>query len=388
MSPVSVIIVSYRVRYYIEQCIVSVLRSVPEAQIIVVDNNSADGSVEFLRERFNGITVIANNSNLGFGKANNMALDLVDSPYTLFLNPDTVVAENTIPQCISYLDRTPKAGACGVRMLYADGQFALESRRSVPTPSVCFCHMTGLGRLFPKSHRFAKYHMTFNDKSEDCDIEVISGAFMMVRTDLVRSLGGFDESFFMYGEDIDLSYRILQSGYANRYISAPILHYKGESTVKTSYRYSKVFYDAMLIFYDKHFGRYSHTFSLLVRIAVLSRKLFTFVGQNLLAGRRKLTLEKAPCLFVGKKENFAKAQSLVSSSRHMCSASFVEGCGQPSVDESLLEGSKVVIFDTSVYDYETVLNWMQTTHESGKHIGTGLYYPDTNRLVTEDEILL
>ena len=261
MPSVSVIIVSYRVKYYIGQCIDSVLRSVPDAQIIVVDNNSGDGSVEYLRERFPDITVMANSENAGFGRANNMALEYVESPYVLFLNPDTVVSESTIPKCIAYLDSNPAAGACGVRMLYGNGRFALESRRSVPTPAVSFCHMAGLGRLFPNSRRFARYHMTFMDKDKDCDIEVISGAFMMVRSGLVRSLKGFDEAFFMYGEDIDLSYRILKAGFTSRYISAPIIHYKGESTVKTSYRYVKVFYNAMLIFYNKHFDKYSRLFS-------------------------------------------------------------------------------------------------------------------------------
>ena len=163
MPSVSVIIVSYRVKYYIEQCLHSVLRSVPDAQILVVDNKSDDGSVEYLRERFPQIEVIANDYNAGFGKANNIALEKAQGRYVLFLNPDTVVAERTIPGCIDYLDANPQVGAVGVRMQYGDGRFALESRRSLPTPSVSFWHMTGLGRLFPRSKVFAKYHLTYLD---------------------------------------------------------------------------------------------------------------------------------------------------------------------------------------------------------------------------------
>lgn len=387
MSPVSVIIVSYRVKHYIEQCIDSVFRSVPDAQVIVVDNNSGDGSVEFLRERFPGITVIANGSNVGFGKANNQALELADSPYVLFLNPDTVVGEGTIPRCIEHLDGNPLTGACGVRMLHGNGQFALESRRSIPTPSVSFCHMAGLGRLFPNSRRFARYHMTFLDKDRDCGIEVISGAFMMVRTELARALGGFDESFFMYGEDIDLSFRILLTGYTNRYISVPIVHYKGESTVKTSYRYAKVFYDAMLIFYNKHFGKYSRLFSLFVRITVFVRKIITFAGQNLLAGRRKFVQEKKSCLFVGSRENYIRVQALIPSSKFLCELTYAEKCGSPEVDEPLLDGKKAVVFDTSAFEYDKIFEWMYRKAESGRLLDMGLFNPANGHLITKDEIL-
>jgi GT2 family glycosyltransferase len=244
------------------------LRSVPDAQVFVVDNDSADGSVEYLRERFPQVEVIANDFNAGFGKANNMALAKATGRYVLFLNPDTVVAERTIPGCIDYMDAHPDVGAVGVRMQYGDGRFALESRRSLPTPSVAFWHMTGLGRLFPRSRVFAKYHLTFMDKAQVCPIDVVSGAYMFVRKEALDKAGGFDEQFFMYGEDIDLSYRILQQGYQNRYLPLPIIHYKGESTVKTSYAYAKVFYDAMNIFFDKHFHRYSRMFAMLVKLVV------------------------------------------------------------------------------------------------------------------------
>ncbi len=387
MPSVSIIIVSYRVKYYIGQCIDSVLRSVPDAQIIVVDNNSGDGSVGYLRERFPDITVIAGSENAGFGRANNMALELAESPYVLFLNPDTVVAECTIPKCIAYLDSNPAAGACGVRMLYGNGQFALESRRSVPTPAVSFYHMSGLGRLFPHSRRFARYHMTFMDKDKDCDIEVISGAFMMVRSDLARSLKGFDEAFFMYGEDIDLSYRILKAGYTSRYISAPIVHYKGESTVKTSYRYVKVFYNAMIIFYNKHFDRYSHFFSFFVKMTVAVKKLSTFVFQNLLAGRRRLSTIKEPCIFVGTEANFLKARTHMPSSRYLSDMIYAGSCPELEIETSVLNGRKAIVFDTSAYSYEMIFDWMYRKAESGILLSMGLFNPASDHLITKDEVL-
>lgn len=389
MPAVSVVIVSYKVRYYIEQCLNSVLRSVPDAQILVVDNDSEDGSVEFLRERFPQIEVIANDFNAGFGKANNMALSKVQGRYVLFLNPDTVVAERTIPGCIEYMDTHPEVGAVGVRMQYGDGRFALESRRSLPTPSVSFWHMTGLGRLFPKSKVFAKYHRTYLDKDSECAVDVVSGAYMFVRKEALDRTGGFDESFFMYGEDIDLSYRILMAGYQNRYLPLPIVHYKGESTNKTSYRYAKVFYDAMLIFFKKHFHRYSRLFALLVWIVVSFKKIGTFIGENLLARSRKLADNTENCLYVGRKETFADVERLLSRSEIMRNVQFVEGAGDV---DSTLQGRlgtdvDAVLFDTDAFSYDAIMYWMYNRALQGKRYTMGLYSEKTGKLITEDEVL-
>ena len=389
MPAVSVIIVSYKVRYYIEQCLNSVLRSVPDAEIFVVDNDSADGSVEFLRKRFPQVEVIDNGCNAGFGKANNIALAKATGRYVLFLNPDTVVAERTIPGCIEYMDAHPDTGAVGVRMQYGDGHFALESRRSLPTPSVAFWHMTGIGRLFSHSRVFAKYHLSYLDRDRECGIDVVSGAYMFIRKEALDKTGGFDEAFFMYGEDIDLSYRILQQGYKNCYLPLPIVHYKGESTNKTSYRYAKVFYDAMNIFFDKHFKRYSRLFAVLVKMVVGVKKISTYVGQNIWARRRMLADFRKNCLYVGRKETFADVERLLSRSDILINPRFVEP--RDGVEDSLrglmADDVESVLFDTGVFSYDEVLDWMYARASENKRYTMGLYSGESGRLITEYETL-
>ena len=389
MPAVSVIIESYKVRYYIEQCLNSVLRSVPDAEIFVVDNDSADGSVEFLRKRFPQVEVIDNGCNAGFGKANNIALAKATGRYVLFLNPDTVVAERTIPGCIEYMDAHPDTGAVGVRMQYGDGHFALESRRSLPTPSVAFWHMTGIGRLFSHSRVFAKYHLSYLDRDRECGIDVVSGAYMFVRKEALDKIGGFDEAFFMYGEDIDLSYRILQQGYKNCYLPLPIVHYKGESTNKTSYRYAKVFYDAMNIFFDKHFKRYSRLFAVLVKMVVGVKKISTYVGQNIWARRRMLADFRKNCLYVGRKETFADVERLLSRSDILINPRFVEP--RDGVEDSLrgfmADDVEAVLFDTGVFSYDEVLDWMYARASENKRYTMGLYSGESGRLITEYETL-
>lgn len=389
MPKVSIIIVSYNVKYYIEQCLNSVLRSVSDAQIIVVDNNSTDGSVEYLREHFPQIEIIANDSNAGFGHANNMALARVTGRYVLFLNPDTVVAEKTIPGCVEYMDIHPEVGAVGVCMLYGFGRFALESRRSLPTPLVSFWHMTGLGQLFPNSRVFAKYHLTYMDSAKECPIEVVSGAYMFVRKEALDKTGGFDESFFMYGEDIDLSYRILQLGYKNRYLPLPIVHYKGESTSKTSYSYAKVFYDAMIIFFDKHFSRYSALFALVVKIVIGIKKIFTFVGQNIVAHGRNMLEIKEMCLYVGRPETFDKVNKIIALSNVLCNPQFIEGRENVSIslENSVPENIKAIIFDTSAFSYNEIMDWMHDRALEGKEYTMGLYSSETGKLITQMETL-
>ena len=191
----------------------------------------------------------------------------------MLLNPDTIVAEDTLKGCVDFLDAHPKVGATGVRMLNADGTFAPESRRGLPTPFTSFCKMTGLSALFPMSRTFGKYYRKYLDADEANPIEVISGAFNMLRRKALDEVGLLDEKFFMYGEDIDLSYRMLLGGWQNYYIPYNILHYKGESTQKSSFRYVHVFYNAMLIFFNKHFGKKYYLIGYLIQLAVVFRAL-------------------------------------------------------------------------------------------------------------------
>ena len=269
----SIVIVSYNVRYYLAQCLQSVFRSGRELEmeVFVVDNASSDDSLAYLRSLFPQVHYIENHENVGFSRANNQALRQAQGEYVLLLNPDTILTEHTLADCVSFLDSHPEAGATGVAMYGHNGRFAWESRRGLPTPWTSFCKMVGLCSLFPHSHMFGRYYMRYLNREEANEIEVISGAFCMVRRKALDEVGLLDESFFMYGEDIDLSYRLLQGGWHNYYLPTPILHYKGESTQKSSYRYVHIFYEAMLIFFDKHFRRDYCMLSLFIRLAVRMR---------------------------------------------------------------------------------------------------------------------
>ena len=271
----SVIIVNYNVKHFLEQCLHSVQKATENipAEIFVVDNNSVDGSAQLIREKFPKIYFIKNRENVGFSKANNQAIRQAEGKYILLLNPDTVVEENTFQRIIHFMNEHPEAGGLGVKMIDGKGNFLPESKRGLPTPWVAFYKMFGISKLFPKSKRFGKYHLSYLDENDIHEVEVLAGAFMLLRKSVLDKIGLLDETFFMYGEDIDLSYRILQAGYKNYYFpETTIIHYKGESTKKGSLNYVKVFYNAMIIFARKHFssGR-AGLFSLLIHLAIYFR---------------------------------------------------------------------------------------------------------------------
>lgn len=270
---VTVVIVNYRVKYFLEQTLRSVLEATEglQAEVIVVDNASGDDSMEFSRQRFPGYTFIANKENVGFARANNQAIMMARGKYTLILNPDTIVTSQSIKDSIAHMEAHSDCGAVGVRMVDGNGKFLPESKRAFPEPWTSFCKIFGLSKLFPNSRTFARYHLRFLDDTKPHVVDILAGAFMMCRTSLLQELKGFDEDFFMYGEDIDLSYRITKAGYHNWYLPLNILHYKGESTKKDSMRYVRVFYEAMLIFYRKHFPRYSSIAYPIVKMGVLVR---------------------------------------------------------------------------------------------------------------------
>ncbi len=271
----SVIIVNYNVQHFLEQCLHSVKKAAESisAEIIVVDNNSVDGSVAMTKAKFPEITLIENKKNTGFSFANNQAIRVAAGEYILLLNPDTVVEEDTFTKVISFMDAHPDAGGLGVKMLDGKGNFLPESKRGLPTPSVAFYKIFGFSRLFPKSKTFGKYHLGFLDKDKIHEVEILSGAFMLMRKSVLDKVGLLDETFFMYGEDIDLSYRILLGGYKNYYFpETRIIHYKGESTRKSTVNYVFVFYRAMVIFAKKHFSQNNaKTFSALINFAIYLR---------------------------------------------------------------------------------------------------------------------
>lgn len=283
----SVIIVNYNVKYFLEQCLHSVYKSAQNlnVEIIVVDNNSADGSCQMIREKFPKVILIENKVNVGFSKANNQAIKIARGRYILLLNPDTVVQENTLEACTHFMDEHPDAGCLGVKMIDGKGNFLPESKRGLPTPLVAFYKIFGLSALFPNSQRFGRYHLGYLDKEKIHQVDVISGAFMFIRRSVLDITGYLDEDFFMYGEDIDLSYRITQAGFKNYYFpETTIIHYKGESTRKSSINYVIVFYKAMAIFAKKHFSKnMALTYNVLIHLAIYIRAAFSIIRRFFLA---------------------------------------------------------------------------------------------------------
>lgn len=261
---VSVVIVTYNVREFLEQALRSVERASAglAVETWVVDNDSADGSAEMVREQFPDVRLVANEENVGFAVANNQALREAAGRYVLVLNPDTILQEDTLRRLVAFMDAHPDAGAAGCRILNPDGTFAPESRRAFPTPAVAFYRIAGLSRLFPHSPTFGRYNLTYLPVDEVCEVDALSGSCMMVRreamwgrADAEGAAGLFDEAFFMYGEDLDWCYRIQQAGWRIYYTpDTQIVHYKGESTKKGDLRYVVLFYGAMLRFVEKHLG--------------------------------------------------------------------------------------------------------------------------------------
>lgn len=273
MNRVTTVIVNYRLKYFLEQTLLSVREAYTKipGHTIVIDNNSGDDSIDFLKERFPDVTFICNTENAGFAKANNQGFTLADTDYILVLNPDTIIGENTLKDTVEFMDSHNDCAAIGVKMIDGNGNFLPESKRSFPSIWNSFCKLFGLSALFPKSRIFARYHMRYLSENEIHKIEVLAGAFMLLRTSVVKEVGGFDEDFFMYGEDMDLSYRMASDGRSNYYIPTPIIHYKGECTKTESMNYVKIFYEAMHIFYRKHYPRRSFISKIFISSAIFMR---------------------------------------------------------------------------------------------------------------------
>ena len=265
-----------------EQVLLSVKEAIKDidAEVFMVDNNSKDHSVEMVIEKFPWVKVIANKENTGFSVANNQAIRESIGEYVLLLNPDTVVEEDTFEKCIKFMDEHPNAGGLGVKMIDGKGNFLPESKRALPTAKVAFFKAFGLSSIFPKSKFFAKYHLGYLDENETHKVEILAGAYMFMRKSVLDEIGLLDETFFMYGEDIDLSYRIIKAGYDNYYLpDTKIIHYKGESTKKGSLNYVKVFYEAMIIFAKKHFSPQEAKFySIAIYLAIFIKGSLTILS--------------------------------------------------------------------------------------------------------------
>lgn len=279
----SVIIVNYNVKYFLEQCLYSVQKAIVglDAEVIVVDNHSTDDSIAYLQPKFKFVQFISSNENLGFGKANNLALANAKGSYILFLNPDTIVAEDCFTKCISFFDLNKDCGALGIKMIDGSGKFLAESKRSFPSPITSFFKLTGLAALFPQSKIFNKYSLGYLSINENHEVDVLCGAFMMLKKEVAEKTNGFDTAFFMYGEDIDLSFRIQKLGYKNYYFSeSSIIHFKGESATQQSFKHNKMFYKAMIVFVKKHYGGSKATlFLLLLQLAIVFRAIVGWLGK-------------------------------------------------------------------------------------------------------------
>ena len=391
----SVVIVNYNVKNYVEQCLISLHKALEgiEAEVLLVDNHSVDGSVEYLREHFDWVRIVASRHNLGFARANNLAIRMSHGEYVLLLNPDTIVAEPTLREALAWMDGHADTGSLGVRMLNVCGESARESRRGVPTPMVAFWKMIGLCERMPAHHRFGHYYMGYLDWNTPAAIEVVSGAFCMLRREALDKVGLLDEDFFMYGEDIDLSYRVLKGGYRNYYLPSLILHYKGESTQKSSFRYVHVFYEAMLIFFRKHYSGMSWLISLPIKAAIYAKATLALFQMQIDRARKSLGFityewQTPNYVFVGSKEMQEKCGDLVR--RKGLLAEFV-ALGKNELTASFLEkitDSKklqIVVFDVSEFDYEQILEVFAVAPSPLRKIG--FYHQDSGMLITDTEVI-
>jgi GT2 family glycosyltransferase len=310
----SVIILNYNVRYFLELCVLSVesaLKNI-DSEIIVIDNDSSDDSCEMMKTRFPNVKLIQNNKNLGFPKGNNIGVDQAKGEYICILNPDTVVAEDTFEKVLAFAKKQSDLGIVGVKLIDGTGNFLPESKRGIPTPWVAFTKITSLYKLFPKSNLFNAYYAQHLDENQTGKVDILVGAFMFLKRELYNEVGGFDEDCFMYSDDIDLSYMVLQKGKTNYYFhETTVIHYKGESTIKDG-TYMKRFQEAMEFFYRKHF-QVPFLFSVFMKIGIVffslikriqGRTKIKSIPKKYLLLSSSATLAKIIALAVEKKVDF------------------------------------------------------------------------------------
>ena len=398
----SVIIVNYNVKYYLDQCIRSVLRAFEEmntpAEIIVVDNHSADGSVDYLEQRypqklFPMVRFVRSAHNLGFARANNIAIRQSRGEYVLLLNPDTIAGEDALKASVDFMDVHEDAGAVGVRMLGAQGRRAMESRRGLPTPMVSFFKMLGFCNRWPHHRLFGKYYMGYLPWDEPSQIEVVSGAYCMLRRKALDEVGLLDEDFFMYGEDIDLSYRVLKGGYHNYYLPVDILHYKGESTQKSSFRYVHVFYEAMLIFFRKHYSGMTFLLSLPIKTAIYAKALMALVG--MLSDRMRKSLGFfAPSAEGAQHYVFVGSQEMQDACRGIArrlglDAEFHDSEVQEDRSEATWseKNDNVLVLDADSMSYADMLKRMSRLSDMNVNVTLGTYSKEIGKIITDREIL-
>ncbi len=361
----SVIIVNYNVKYFLEQCLCSVQKAIStiEAEIIVIDNHSSDGSLDYLRPLFPTVLFLANEKNIGFGKANNIALRQAKGDFILFLNPDTIVNETCFTHSITFLKSAANAGAAGIRMIDGSGKFLPESKRSFPSPVSSFYKLIGLASVFPSSKYFNHYALGNLDENKTHEIDVLAGAFMIIKKEVLEKVNGFDESFFMYGEDIDLSYRIQHAGYKIFYLGeTSIIHFKGESAKKQNTNYVRMFYNAMDIFVSKHYGKVtSFLFSMFIKLAIAIRTfttLFQAVFLKMPFSKYNSENSFSQCLIIGSPEEQNEINRLLNN--ELFQKKYL-----PGVDSlkniALFPTTKKLIFCAGDISYSEIIQFIQST---------------------------
>lgn len=380
MITLSIVIVNYNVCGFLEQCLLSLADAVKEMphEIFVVDNASTDGSDTYIPRRFPQVKYIYNAENVGFARANNQAMALSSGRYVLLLNPDTVVGESVLSEACRFLDDHPDAGALGVKMLDGDGRFLPESKRGFPSPWVSFCKIFGLAKIFPRSPRFGRYHLRYLDENEINRVDVLSGAFMLLRRSTLDRCGLLDEQFFMYGEDIDLSYRMTLTGRHNYYLPLRIIHYKGESTKTESLRYVRIFYQAMLIFLRKHYPHYKFFAQFSIRLAIYLRASAAAVRRKLFPRKKKVDETSGEWNLLCREPD--AAASLLA--HHGVTLDFVTSdVAEMAVRLSGARRRQHVVFDRSLYTYGAIIECMEAWSAPGK-VRFYIYSPESGKIVS------
>ena len=389
----TVVIISYNVKYFLEQCLNSLEQATQgiEHEVIVIDNASDDHSTEYITARFPKVKWIASDINHGFSRANNMAFELAQGKYILMLNPDTIVTREALKGCLDFMEQHPQTGAAGVKMLNKDGHFALESRRGIVTPWVSICKATGLSKRFAKSRLFGHYYMSYLPEEESNPIEMVSGAFMFLRKSTLKKVGTLDEQFFMYWEDSDLSYRILKSGAKNYYLPHPILHYKGESSVKSMLKYRYWLYYSLQLFFKKHNFFYYILSYLPLKFTVAMLKFRIHCINPLFLGKGWETRHTEPnkkFIIIGTQESNEEVRQLLANNNMSSEHKYII-----ATEEELINGNvgikndgehNHILFDTANISFDTIIKFMEQI--KGENLKIATYSTKTKILITDGAI--
>ncbi|SCY69675.1 Glycosyltransferase, GT2 family [Flavobacterium anhuiense] len=350
----SVVILNYNVRYFLELCLLSVQEAIAtiDAEIIVVDNNSSDGSVLMMKQKFPDVKLIENKENFGFPKGNNIGVRQAKGKYVCILNPDTVVAEDTFTKILAFAERQNNLGIIGCKLIDGTGAFLPESKRGIPTPWIAFTKILGLYKVFPQNRFFNQYYAQYLNENETGKVDILVGAFMFLERKLYGDLNGFDEDCFMYADDIDLSYRALQMQKTNYYFNeTTVLHFKGESTVKDE-KYMKRFQEAMNFFYQKHFKK-SWLFSVFIQVGA-----FLFSIAKMFQGKPKENPLPESYFLYSENENFAKKLASILENK----VAFLDFKGEKMVNSCLiLKGKKAeIILDNHYISFKKCIEILET----------------------------